>query len=247
MKYADYTINDKNIIKRTIQRGRLVDAVRILAATARDFKGSVLDFGGGNGELSRMIAIAYPDAQVFCYEPAAHLFAEAKEHLREIPNITLIQDVATMTSMRVDCVFCLEVFEHLPKAQTDEALAAIERLTKENGRIVIGVPNEIFIPALYKGAFRFINRPKEYEGRLSNIFRAVLGIPFVSRPMEDLSAGIPYHFYHTGFDFRKFRTVIAQKFALVDSYGSPLRFLGKWLNSEIYFVLKKRKQVSHAN
>ena len=69
MSYAQLTIQDKNILKRWIQRRRLYDASRILQKIPKNTPIDILDFGAGNGELARVISNNFPSAKITCYEP----------------------------------------------------------------------------------------------------------------------------------------------------------------------------------
>lgn len=239
MVYSQITIKDKNFIKRYIQRKRLTDALLVLRASDSSFAGSVLDFGGGDGEFSRRISERFPQATVFCYEPAASLRKEASEKLKDVKNVILVSSLDNLSGIIFDYIFCLEVFEHLPARQTMEALQRFDNLLGKRGVGVIGVPNEIFIPALFKGLFRIFRRYGEFDACIGNIARATLGIPPKSRPVAEISQGLPYHFQHLGFDYREFKSLLMNFFSISEIYASPFRSLGVLLNSEIYFILKK--------
>lgn len=152
MRYTGITVGDRNPLKRYLQRRRLRDAVSVLAHLDEDFSGDVLDFGGGSGELSKMLAARFPDARVFCYEPMPEIFEEAARNLAGLGSVTLISDRGELKGLRFGCVFCLEVFEHLPPRQTAKTIRAVDRLLKDGGVFVVGVPNEIFLPALSRAS-----------------------------------------------------------------------------------------------
>ena len=83
-RYSDITVGDKNPARRYLQRRRLRDALSVLDGLGDDFAGSFLDFGGGSGELSKMLARRFPDAGVFCYEPMPGIFEEARRNLSDL-------------------------------------------------------------------------------------------------------------------------------------------------------------------
>lgn len=82
MSYADITFCDQNPIKRWLQQRRLADAIQLTA----HFQGinTVLDFGAGNGELSKRLINFFPKAHIICYEPTFDLMAEA-QMMRVVP------------------------------------------------------------------------------------------------------------------------------------------------------------------
>src|SRR5262245_66131583 len=130
MSYADVTFRDKNPVKRWLQRHRLLSAVALYGSRRPSV---VCDFGAGDGELCKLLAENYPAVRLICYEPVTEFLQEAKQNLAAVPNVELRQDITTLESGVLDAVFCLEVFEHLPEAETATALAEIARLLKPNG------------------------------------------------------------------------------------------------------------------
>ena len=86
-RYSDITFDDRNPVKRYLQRRRLRDALRVLEDLDGSFAGGILDFGGGSGELAAAIARRFPDAGVFCYEPSPRIFDEARENLAGLENV----------------------------------------------------------------------------------------------------------------------------------------------------------------
>jgi SAM-dependent methyltransferase len=210
------------------------------------FAGRVLDYGGGNGELTKMIVKRFPKAQVVCYEPSLQTLTEAQENLDGLKNIVLISSLKGIEHASFDYVFCLEVFEHLPWGQTTKAIKRINRLLSTSGVFIVGVPNELYVMALLKGAFRMKRafrtkrRFRNYATRPRNIFRAAIGKPPTDRPRKRLGPGLPYHHHHVGFDHRRLRTQLCGTFELMHTSGSPLGKKGGLLNSEIVYVMRKR-------
>jgi SAM-dependent methyltransferase len=240
MAYADITTGDPNPVKRWLHRRRYADAVSVLVDAGRRDRPRILDFGAGNGELVRQInAVASVEALV--YEPAASLMAEAKEKLAGMQSVQFTETLASVEPATFDYVFCLEVFEHLPARQSDEAIASIDRMLKPGGIAVIGVPHEIHLPALLKGLFRMCRRYGDFDARMGNIWAAARGRPPASRPVAEISPGVPFHFHHLGFDYRMLEAMLRRRFQLVERWFSPLPVAGALLNSEVYFLLQKAR------
>jgi SAM-dependent methyltransferase len=239
--YADLTTADANPLKRFVQRRRLADALGVLRSVPADIQLSVLDYGGADGQLTRLVAERLPRANVVCYEPTPHLAAEASERLGQLPNARVVRSTDGLPAGGFDYCFCLEVLEHLNPALTDEALRRIGGLLRPGGTCVIGVPNEIHLPALFKGLFRMLRRPGQFDTRLANILRATLGRPPVDRPQGEIADGLPYHFFHMGFDYRRLRETLASRFKVERIYGSPFRWAPIGINSEVYFVVNSRR------
>ena len=154
MKYENITIKDPNLIKRYFHRRRFFDAFRIFKNVLSTGFVHVLDYGGGDGELLRQMA-AYPSIRATIYEPTPALMAEAKKKLSDRTWVNFSEDITALEDKTYDFIFCLEVFEHLPTIETIQALVNIKRLLKPTGFAIIGVPIEIYLPAFFKGIFRY--------------------------------------------------------------------------------------------
>ena len=235
MSYADITFGDRNPVKRWLQRQRLVSAINLSGCSSLA-KETICDFGAGNGELCKLLARKCRDARIICYEPAPSLFSEAQENLGSIANIEFCLDPRSIPSGTIDVVFCLEVFEHLPIEETVNALQTIHALLRPGGIVVIGVPVEVGVPALYKGIFRMTRRYGSFDANIKNVALSCFGRPPKNRPASEIAPGLRYHFEHTGFDFRRFKNTLSGYFKLHHVSASPFAALGTRLMPEVYFV-----------
>jgi SAM-dependent methyltransferase len=238
MSYSDCTFKDKNPVKRWLQSHRLIDAIALVERTQSP-PNCILDFGAGNGELCKHLAERFPHARIICYEPTPFLMEEAKENLAGNSRVEFFLDVKDVPLDTVDILFCLEVFEHLPKVQTEEALTQIKGLLRNKGKAIIGVPVEIGLPALYKGLFRMTRRFGKFDASIKNVLLSVLFSPPKDRPMAEIAAGLPWHHEHLGFDYRHLRTTLKSWFATDQIKASPFPLLGPLVNPEINFVVQK--------
>jgi SAM-dependent methyltransferase len=243
MTYESITLKDPNPVKRWFQRRRYSDALRAWKNPRLNERVHVLDFGGGNGELLRQLAVS-PSICATIYEPTPSLMAEAKQMLSSSDCVTFTESVTALRDETYDYVFCLEVFEHLPEKETVQALAEIRRLLKPGGLAVIGVPIEIYFPALVKGIFRISRRYGEFDATPRNVFAAMIGQPPSKRPTTEISSGLNYHFHHLGFDFRCLQRLIAESFPIKRRWFSPFPVLGGMLNSEVYYLLQKAQDTT---
>jgi SAM-dependent methyltransferase len=233
--YAALTREDPNPLKRAVQGRRLADAL----ALARDLSpGLVIDYGGGDGALCRSAAALWPEARIICFEPAPQLAAEARALLAGAPRAEVVSEEAALPDAAADLVFCTEVFEHLPPAETARALDEIARILAPGGRAVIGVPVELGPPALAKGLFRALRRPGEFDARPGVILRALTARPPRPRPLAEISPGRAYYPHHAGFDHRALAGAVGERFAIEGRRGSPFGALPAWLNSELYLRVK---------
>jgi SAM-dependent methyltransferase len=243
MAYADLTVRDPNTVKRWLQRHRFADAIGMLPLTGAEPL-RILDFGAGDGELVRLAAVRRP-IEACVYEPTPRLMAEAKEKLSGMPGVTFAASLGTVASERFDYVFCLEVFEHLPPAETDAALAELHRLVKRDGFVIIGVPHELFLPALFKGLFRMTRRYGAFDASPKTVLAAVMGRPPSDRPSMEIAPGFAYYGAHLGFDYRELERKLPARFHVVRRWFSPVPVLGSVLNSEVYYLLQKTDMAAH--
>jgi len=238
MSYSEITFNDKNPVKRWLQRQRLVAALKAVKCQSPAPSG-ICDFGAGNGELCKHLVEHYPSADIICYEPAVDLFLEAKENLDGVAGIRFYQDINNLKTETLDLVFALEVFEHLPSKETRDALSNIHGLLKTGGKLVVGVPVEVGIPALYKGGFRMMRRYGAFDASAGNILFSFAGRPPANRPVDEIAPGFNYYFEHVGFDYRKFKSKLESCFNQPEIITSPFSFPGTWLMPEVYFTVEK--------
>ncbi|KAB2682961.1 MULTISPECIES: class I SAM-dependent methyltransferase [Brucella] len=236
--YANITFNDRNIIKRWLQRKRLTTSLRLVDP---DFRPRcIVDYGAGNGEIIKTLAVLYPDAKIICFEPTQNLMAEAKKNLIGIPNVVFTETVETIAASSVDLLFCLEVFEHLPSKETEDAFNVFKRVLSDQGRIVIGLPVEVGIPSLYKGLFRMVRRFGAYDATIGNVLRSFAYLPPKERPCSEIAPGFGYYFDHMGFDYRAFRSELKKHFLVEQMKGGPFPAFGAAFNPEINFLAKLR-------
>ncbi len=196
--------------------------------------------GGGNGELCKLLVKKFSKAQIWCYEPSEKRREEAKYNLENLPEIKIIADVGELPTSYFDLIFCLEVFEHLPPQETEAAIIDnISKILKPKGYVCIGIPNEIYIPALIKGLFRMTRRYGAYDANLANLISATLGNPPKNRPIYK-EEKLFLHYHHMGFDFREFYKNISAKLDIEKMWGSPVIGIPIILNFEVYFLCKHK-------
>ena len=241
LTYADLTTSDPNPVKRWIQGRRLSDALRFVRDTDAAEGARILDFGSGNGELVRRIAKKCErPIQAWVYEPSPMRMTEARRNLEGLGGVSFVTGTTSIESGSFDSVFCLEVLEHLPPAEMRAACEEIHRLVKSRGVVVVGVPHELFLPALVKGIFRMFRRYGAFDATPRNVLAAVTGRPPLVRPAYRSEAGLMLHGEHLGFDFRTLKDTLCQHFVLERMWFSPFPWLGSAFNFEVYFLARKK-------
>jgi SAM-dependent methyltransferase len=240
LTYADLTTSDPNPVKRWIQGRRLSDALKFLRDADAVEGARILDFGSGDGELVRRIGRRWArPIEAWVYEPSSMRMAEARRNLEGFGRVSFVTSTTSIESGSFDFVFCLEVLEHLPPAEMRAACEEIHRLVKTRGLVVIGVPHELFLPALVKGIFRMFRRYGSFDANPRNVFAAVTGRPPLVRPAYRSPAGLMLHPEHLGFDFRALKHALCKHFVLERMWFSPFAWLGSVFNFEVYFLARK--------
>ena len=234
--YAALTRDDPNPVKRWLQRRRLSDAFRAAGGLA---PGLLVDYGGGDGAMSAMAAERWPGCRVVCFEPEATLAGQAREMLGGVPRASVVVSEEALPEAAADLVFCTEVFEHLPAAETARALDEIGRVLKPGGLLVVGVPVEVGPPALPKGLFRMARRAGQFDARLGPILSAAMGSAPSPRETAEIAPGRFYFPHHLGFDHRRLTDEVGRRFEIVRLAGSPAPWLPVALNSEAYLTARK--------
>jgi SAM-dependent methyltransferase len=234
--YAALTRDDPNPVKRWLQRRRLSDAFR---AAGGSTPGLVVDYGGGDGAMSAMAVERWPGCRVICFEPAEALAGQARELLAAVPRAKVVLSEQALPEAAADLIFCTEVFEHLPAAETAQALDEIVRVLKPGGLLVVGVPVEVGAPALPKGLFRMARRAGKFDARLGPILSAVAGRPPSQRETAEIAPGRFYFPHHLGFDHRRLTAEVGRRLRIVRLAGSPAPWLPVALNSEAYLTARK--------
>ncbi|MBN8552413.1 MAG: methyltransferase domain-containing protein [Caulobacterales bacterium] len=197
-----------------------------------------IDYGGGDGFLAARALERWPQARAIVFEPYLEFAEAARRRLAPWPGATVVARARDLPT-GADVVFCTEVFEHLPEAESDQAIREIDRVLKVGGLMIVGVPVEIGLPALVKGLFRRARRPDAYDGDLSRIWKAALGRPAADRPLERMGEMLRYHSFHLGFDFRRLRARLEARSGVARLVGSPFAAAPVLLSSEAYMTLTK--------
>jgi len=242
MKYSELTINDPNFIKRFLQRYRFKTAISLFDKYVAKKPKHILDYGAGSAQLIKeLIEKIKQENKYYVYEPTKYLMDEAKDNLVDLNynEIHFFDNSNFIKSNEIDVLFCLEVFEHLPKEEINNVISDIKKLITQDGIAIIGVPIEIGIPALYKGIFRMTRRYGEYDACIRNVVLSLLYSPPSNRPTREITDGFKYHRHHVGFDLRTLFDKFNKEFTIIDMRSSPFSFLGRFINPEYYFVLKK--------
>lgn len=248
--YARKQIFSKNGIIAWSHRRRFALARELASAAAG---GSLLDYGCGDGTF---IALAHD-----LFRETAGTDADLdqlRECRRRLNGMNGVQ-FASLDELRepsrtgyYDAVMCMEVLEHCPGDIQPQVLADLARLVRPDGVVVISVPIEIGPTLAVKQAVRagaaatgLIEYEDRERYRLAEFMRMLLardGSQIERRATIAINAEgetVRYH-GHKGFNWRVLKRLIEQTFVIERRHYSPLPLTGPLLNSQVWFVCRKR-------
>lgn len=120
----------------------------VLALLREEDPGSVLDIGCGDGRLGQEIRKALPGIDVAGVDYSERAIAMAQALVPDVHFHSL--DITAEHSLgAADAAVLMEVFEHIPPEQAEQFAAAVARLVRANGLLIVTVPHE--------------NKPLEYK------------------------------------------------------------------------------------
>jgi SAM-dependent methyltransferase len=94
----------------------------------------VLDFGCGTGRSLQFIAQAFPNAQLFGFDPSEDCIAQARE--RRLPAVL----AAAWDDIRIqqyDCILAANVFHHIPPARRADELKKCADVLRPKGSVFV--------------------------------------------------------------------------------------------------------------
>lgn len=101
---------------------------------------SVIDVGTGDGRFVRELTRAFPAARVLGVDYSERAISVARA-LNPGLDLRCIDIRADSVGEKFDLVTLIEVFEHIPLALAHDFVAALRRLIKDDGRMLLTVPH----------------------------------------------------------------------------------------------------------
>lgn len=122
----------------------------VLRKILEEIKGDVLDIGTGDGIKLRKIIQNIPRnrlGEIFAIEINPKMYALAKENLQDICSSVLNIDIDRFDAgKKFDTILMFEVLEHLENPKG--SLQKIVKLLKNNGKLILTVPNKFIYDIL---------------------------------------------------------------------------------------------------
>jgi SAM-dependent methyltransferase len=213
----------------------------------------LLDYGCGDGTFLALVHDLFPDATGADVD--ALQVADCARRFRTAPGTSFL------TTDRLDgpahegryqVVVCMEVLEHCPDDIQPRVLEDIWNATAAGGTIVISVPIEIGPPVVAKQCARALvamGGLKEYSTReryrAGELFRMLRAGAETKFPRAEYSGSGPdgratRFTGHKGFNWRALQRLVERRFEIERRLFSPLPLFGPWMNSQVWFLCRKR-------
>tara|TARA_B110000971_G_scaffold203003_1_gene223200 strand:+ start:3417 stop:4121 length:705 start_codon:yes stop_codon:yes gene_type:complete len=227
--YTELTTSNKNLIKKFSHTKRFLIALKILNLKSND---KFLDIGTGDGYFLKLVN-KKKIKKIVGYEPNNRLFKILKENLQYNKNVILKKDLIKY-SEPFSKISCLEVLEHLRLSDQKKILDLIKKNSTNKSTILIGVPIEIGLVSFVKNMIRIFIGESHENTNFINIFKSVFNLKIKRKNSK-------YNNSHIGFDFNSIQKLILNNnFNIIKRYYSPFNWPIYWLNSQIYWLIKKK-------
>ncbi len=232
---ASATVESRSRLKRFSHGRRFDIALELLELSGHE---RVLDYGAGEGFLLLRILDRHLGCRLVGYEPSRREYVKIVDRIgggggkRPIAHIELVKNLYTFPARSFDAVCCLEVLEHLSDEQMEKALEDMMRLVADHGKIIISVPIEIGLSSLLKNIARILLRQAHPNTSARTMVYSLFGLK-IDRG-ENRSG-------HIGFDYRDLENRLdSAGLKITQKVFSPFKPLAGFINSQVFFVLRKR-------
>ncbi len=232
-QYTNLTVASPSALKRFSHLRRFDVAIELLDVASGE---RVLDFGAGDGYLIQRLAQLGRGVAIVGYEPVPRMFEDLSKRLDGEAGVQIFQYTEELAPP-FDKIVCLEVLEHLPEHLQREALRNMHGLLTDGGAVIISVPIEIGLSSLAKNLARIAISQRHDGTTLRNILKSTF-YGRVERPHRDFISS------HIGFHYQDLEALFSEEgLEVCTSVCSPIRPLGRTVNSQVFYVLRKSNKV----
>lgn len=201
-----------------------------------------MDFGCADGWF---LSLAYQCGLVTSgigIDVDPQMLASCREKFREVEGFSFIHpdEVTSDLFQTCDLAICTETLEHVASPQ--EMIEQMLLFCRSGARVIISVPIEVGPSVIAKQLGRFLSQKggasygyEKYELRelmQAGMFWDTSKIDCSHNNSESNEKG------HKGFDYRKVDALIRDRLRVEQMEYSPINFMGRVLNSTVYWVCK---------
>jgi 2-polyprenyl-3-methyl-5-hydroxy-6-metoxy-1,4-benzoquinol methylase len=231
MKPGDWTTENRFKLKRFSHLKRFKKAIELVAPKGGD---KILDYGCSDGYLLELLKSKCLNLKAYGYDPLWFYYKINKKKPNRNRGIFFTDNLDTLKRGAFNKITCLEVLEHLEESSTRNCLSNIKKLLSRNGTAIISVPIETGFSSLFKNTVRKILNEAHENTNVITIVKSLLMLPIKRR--GDGS----YILSHIGFDYKRLERSFAETgFKIVRKTFSPFPFLGSFINSQVFYVLRE--------
>jgi len=226
--YSNQTFQNPLFIKRFSHINRFKLSVSLISPTNED---KILDFGTGDGHILSEIYNKNQNCKIVGYEPLEN--EELHNNFTNNKSIEITNKLEKLNT-KFNKITCFEVLEHLTYENQEKELLNIIDLLEDNGTIIISVPIEKGLSSLLKNIIRILSNQKHPNTNFKTIIKSFLCINF-DRGNES------YIHSHMGFYYNDLENIFDKVgLDIHRKLFSPIKILGSLVNSQIFYILKKR-------
>ncbi|MCS6989039.1 MAG: class I SAM-dependent methyltransferase [Chloroherpetonaceae bacterium] len=250
MSYADRLFKEGSALTRFSHRARAQKALDLLRSTGREKFDNVVDYGCADGWFLKALYDENLSQRGMGIDINEEDLARSRRLFAEIPSFQFIKttDLSSDHFGKFDLVVSMETLEHVADAKV--ALAHLQQLCAPDAVALFSVPIEIgpsllmklvgrFVTGLFDKTYRHFNDEETYS--LGEIIEA--GVFWKTQNLK-CSHNLPNVYYrgHKGFDYRKLRALVLERFDILATEHSPFPIAKQFLNSTIYWLCKPKAQ-----
>ncbi len=230
-------------VAQLVHRRRLKRLLKTFQRIPLKRKGNLADFGCSNGYILSLLQKKFfsdRDYKLYGFDHSHVLLKMAAE--KHIPGTEFhlfdLNEADKTWENRFDITICLETLEHV--GDYENALRNLYLSSRENGVIVISIPNEKGLPGILKYFGRRILRKNAYgdffRGKSERNYVKHL---FLNRPLDVFRQPAADGWGpHLGFDWKVFKGHLEDRYIHTGKLKYRL-ILGSSLSFSFFYVLEK--------
>jgi ubiquinone/menaquinone biosynthesis C-methylase UbiE len=212
----------------------------------------LLDYGCGDGTFIAQVHDLFPS--LTAVDVSTSQLRDCAQRFAKLEGVTFahVERLDDTADAAFDVVTCMEVLEHCPDRIQIEALDRIARVTARDGLVVISAPMEtgpsLAAKQLARSAVALRGLTEYANGeryRLAEFATMLFARRHTMIPREEHVSseddGTTFTFTgHKGFNWRRLEALLMARFAIERRLFTPMPLLGAILNSQVWFVCRKR-------
>lgn len=232
--YQNLTTNSKSFIKRFSHSKRFEVAIRLLDLRLTD---KFLDYGTGDGYVIILLdKMGARPCSITGFEPDDYQYAQLIQNLATMKiNARPVSEIEEIKKNKYNKISCLEVLEHFDPATLSLSLDVLNKILEDQGVLIISVPIETGLSGFLKNIIRIIIGQTHDNTNSKTILKSLLGIKIERENSSYIGS-------HIGFNHKNLeKYLLNHGFQIEEKVYSPLPLVRGFVNSQVFYVLKKHE------